>query len=628
MAMAGATGGFVMLSATRITWGFPPSWMATGLFLAIVAGLALWVTLRMLIRAERAHVLGFADAVALTAWGALLVAFGNQTVNYALQGVRGTAISGGTLALVLVALFAVTKIQKGIPRVVLAWLPAGIAVVTVIVVTKIQKGIPRVVLAWLPAGIAVVTVIVSLAGSRSPGRPTNATRNNASQNAPNIVLVILDTARADHIGFYGYERNTMPALGEWARDAAIFTRAVSPAGWTGPAHASMLSGRTVSLHGLHYASEGKALSTSAHDGIRWLPARLRDKGYYTMVVAANHQAIPTETAGFERVIRPIRPRWESSTMAAIVDHWLPLMRGLSERLRWRMPYADAKQIVDLTMAATPWGDQPLFLMVNVMDTHSPYNPPLKALRALDVEPANAFRRYRSHRALTRRWRSLPDTKTQSLVDLYDGELRCMDIQIGRLMEWIDRRFGENVVVIVTSDHGEELGEEGRIGHEYGLSQRIVHVPLVVRGPGITPGVIDSTVSVRMVDAFIDSASEGVTDLELFVRQDALGNVSERYPSTYNIHTLGKEYGRAWVSRFDGRYKAIGPSTSGFELLDVGDDTAFGQPRRASGADVETTLQEWIDDYWETYQDRREETTEFEQPTEKELRMLRSLGYID
>ncbi len=408
------------------------------------------------------------------------------------------------------------------------------------------------------------------------------------------------------------------------------TRAISPGGWTAPAHASIFSGRTVSGHGIHRrstpgTSPNASAWTRSFEGVSWLPEMLRAEGYYCLAVSANLMALPGDITGFDRVVIPGRHLWLSASVAARADGRSPLARRVNEWMRWRMPYVDARGIVDIARRAVPNDDRPLFLFVNFLDAHSPYNPPAVALRKLGVRPGHAFSRYQLHGKTTLLWGLLPDGKAQYVADLYDGELRWLDMNLETLLPWIDERYGEDAIVIVTSDHGEELGEEGRVGHEYGLSQRIIHVPLFVRGPGLAPGRLDDVVSLRSLFDFIHSCASGkVPNVEDLLDADDHGLISERYPSVANAELLGRDYYRPWVSVIDGRYKAVGPSHAGLEFYDI-EATGFDREVPASNSLVETALGTRIDEYWEEFQDRR--AGEDETLSARELDVLRSLGYL-
>ncbi len=515
---------------------------------------------------------------------------------------------------------------------------AAIGAATVLAILLLSCALRRSLPPWLALilrvspllGAALLALHLSLAYS-SYGAARESTAVAGADARPSIVLIVLDTLRADHLRRHGYERNTMPALERWAEGALAASRAISPSGWTSPAHASIFTGKTVSEHGIHYASGAKAggpvIRTRPFPGLPWLTERLSARGYRCLAVSANSMAVPPEMEGLERLLVPNRDAWARPGFGLLGDLLFPFSRRLSERLRWRTPYADAGSIAEITIRALPEGDGPFFLFVNFLDPHSPYNPPDAMLDLLDVPPARLFDRYQTHRDLTRRWEELPEGIARHVADLYDGELRFMDIHLDRLLRWLDRRLGERAVMIVTSDHGEELGEEGRVGHEYGLSQALIHVPLFVRGPGLRTGTIEPVVNlINLYDFILEAASSGRPREETLVDPGPYGAISERYPSGYNRHTLGPEYGRAWVSLIEGRHKGVGPSEEGFRLYDI-EAGGFARELPASGAAAGEDLKARIDAYWSRTRDPRDRLEDQETLSEEEIQRLRSLGYV-
>gem|GEM_PF-4684394 len=482
-------------------------------------------------------------------------------------------------------------------------------------------------LRWFPASAALALVIVSLINTSQFGKNREQTIENYPDKRPHVILIVLDTVRADHLKRRGYHRNTMPFLEKWADSALITPRAFSPAGWTSPAHASIFSGRTVSMHGVHYSSIENTLTTIPVDGIEWLPERLSLQGYYCLAVTANHLALPADNIGFHRVVSPRSIDFATCTVGGLADSYSPLMERISERMRWRMPYADAEQMVAIVKRAVPRGEGPLFLFVNFMDAHSPYNPPASSLKALDIPGRHVFSRYLRHRDLTAQWNALPAGKMEYLHDLYDGELRWLDMHLEKLVSWLDRRFGENAVIIITSDHGEELGEEGRVGHEYGLSDILIRVPIFIRGPGIKAGRIENDVTLRSLFHFILRCSSGDSpDPGILAETDAFGILSERYPLAFDVDMLGTEYGRPWVSVIEGVFKGVGPSDFGFSVYRV-DDTGFEDQDQILESSEVQNLRKKIDDYWENFRDRREKILTSRVPSDDEIKRLRSLGYL-
>ena len=600
------------LTVALVVLAKTPEWHITStslvrkLLVSAATGLIAWPAARLLMKARRVDAWGVGEIIQWALVPALVVGFASEAldrvVSGALPAAAVSAVAGG--AFLLVAVFSLGARS-----------------------TRYRSWVR-----WLPALVAVLLAAHSCisfrtCGSYDYGAPT-ARRPG---DRPHIILIITDTVRADHLKCYGYSRDTMPALERWARGGLTARRAVSPAGWTTPAHASIFSGRTVSEHGIHYGSSRQGTGvvapfmTSGFEDVSWLPDVLRDEGYHCVAVSANVLALRPEITGFDRVIIPGRASWSHSSLAARADAVSPLTRRISERVGWRMPYVDARGIVDIAMRAVPRDDRPLFLFVNFLDAHAPYNPPAPALKELGVQPGHVFPRYLLHRKITRLWDSFPEGKAQYVADLYDGELRWVDMNLELLLSWIDERYGEDAVVIVASDHGEELGEEGRVGHEYGLSQRIIHVPLFVRGPGLGQGELRDVVSLRSLFGFICSWAKGDSPgVEELVEADEHGLISERYASAANANILGRDYERPWISVIDGKHKAVGPSQGGFELYDI-EAMGFDCEVVASDPLLESALRARIDDYWEGFRDQR--TGEDEALPAREMEALRSLGYL-
>jgi hypothetical protein len=480
---------------------------------------------------------------------------------------------------------------------------------------------------WLPVGVTCLLALAAVSAASSYGAPDGPAREHEGARRPDIVLIVLDTVRADHLRSHGYGRDTMPLFGAWADDATLFERAVSPAGWTRPSHASLFSGEPVSIHGVHYSTDATRLNTAAREGVSWLPERLAGHGYTSVAVAANPLAIPRGGIGFDRLLLPGRNGWHLGTIAGLADDNSPLLQRINERLGWRMPYAVARTTVETVMRALPAAPSPLFLFVNLMDAHAPYNPPRAALADLGLDPGHPFSRYEFGGRLTERWDSLPAGADAVLADLYDGELRGMDAQLGRLLAWIDRTLGEDTVVVVTSDHGEELGEQGRVGHEWGLPQRVIHVPLVIRAPSWPAGTVADIVTIRSLDPFIEALARGEQPgIDRIAHPDAFGVVAERYPSRVNADRLGDAYFRPWVTMFAGSLKVTGPADQGMAMADIevrGFD--FAQPVFDPEAGKE--LAQKVSEYWRKHRDAREAEGEEPSMSEEELRRLRALGYI-
>lgn len=258
-----------------------------------------------------------------------------------------------------------------------------------------------------------------------------------AQERPSILLITLDTTRADHLSPYGYTRVQTPTYDRLAAEGAVFTRAYSTAPLTIVSHATILTGLTPPAHGVRDNGDfvlGEEQVTLAE--------RLSDAGYLT---AAFTSAFPTQA------------RWG---LAQGFQTYHDPLRRLPTELDWS-DQRKADRVVDDaigTLSELP-GDLPAFVWVHLFDAHAPYAPP---------EP------YASRYADA----------------LYDGEIAFASDQVGRLLDWWDRRYPDSVVLI-TADHGEGLGDGGERTHSFLLHDATLHVPLLLRGHGAAAGVVEA-----------------------------------------------------------------------------------------------------------------------------------------
>lgn len=305
------------------------------------------------------------------------------------------------------------------------------------------------------------------ATSRDPA-PRAAAR--PADGLPNVVLVVADTLRADRVGVYGYAtRPTTPALDRFAAGADVYRNAYATSSWTLPSMASMFTGLAPEEHGVHVL--GHLLPRDAPT----LAEELRALGYHTTGISANPilQAEHGFGRGFERFVQLTRLGSGFSTPTLFWSD--PLSLGAAwkpERFRWWSPKPRAARVTDEALCALGERppDRPAFVFVLYFDPHSPYNAP--------DSPE------------TRDWRFDPgETRFDPWSSfMYDREVRTLDGELSRFLEGVDEELGrDRTLVVVTSDHGEELGEEGRYGHGTNLGEALVHVPLVVRRPGQTAG---------------------------------------------------------------------------------------------------------------------------------------------
>lgn len=283
----------------------------------------------------------------------------------------------------------------------------------------------------------------------------------AEPNAPNVVLVSIDTLRADHLGTYGYARPTSPHIDRLATDGVVFENAFAPSPWTLPSHATMLTGVSPYRHGAVRADLQIA------PDVVTLAERLSRAGY--------------QTVGFVN--------------APFVGSRFGFARGF-ERFeeRFERRKHDRNEHHERVLAAAADLRQPFFLFVHYMDVHLPYHPPKRfnVFRRSAQRP-RVGKQLEVQRELADGTRHLTEDEEHALVDFYDGEILAVDSKIDQLLEVVRTRF-PNTIVVLTSDHGEEFLEHGNLFHARTLYDEVLHVPLVVAGPGVRAGLRVTTLT--------------------------------------------------------------------------------------------------------------------------------------
>ncbi|MCK5557109.1 MAG: sulfatase, partial [Candidatus Hydrogenedentes bacterium] len=309
-------------------------------------------------------------------------------------------------------------------------------------------------------------------------------------DGPNIVILLIDTLRADHLGCYGYDRNTSPEIDQLASEGVVFENAHAASSWTLPSTASMLTSLYPREHGAMSITHG--ISPMAVT----LAERLRQAGYDTAAFSANYSMVTVERGfdcgvdHFELFVK------EGSAVSADV---LNRTRKLAEK------YGEIKAVdaEELSSAALKWLDsredtsRPVFMYLHYMDPHSPYEPPPPFDTVFDPDYLGTIDGDSIFRAIHMHEFEATERDKQHIVALYDGEIAYADSQIGDFLDALDKReLLEDALVMITSDHGEELFDHESIGHGPTLYEEVIRVPLIMwqkrfERPGTT---VDSYVS--------------------------------------------------------------------------------------------------------------------------------------
>ena len=404
------------------------------------------------------------------------------------------------------------------------------------------------------AGPPAQTIDVVLAtATDGPGRPAGTAgwsrvrvlrevlheRQPARRDAPNVLLLLVDTLRADRLGCYGARPSPSPTLDRLAGEGLFFPDAVSQAPWTAPAVASILTGLQPRSHGVvgrvadAMAAGDENDPTFLPDGCRTLAEAAADTGITTVGVSTNPLVSRGSNfaRGFETFVefgselRDGGKNWASAAeVNTIFLRWLG--RNRSRRF---------------------------FAYLHYMEPHHPYTPPER----LRPPPPPDIRKEIVEGRLSR-WSDqilspagflLPAPEVDYLLRLYDAEIRGWDDELGRLTDGLDRLgVRDSTVIIVTADHGEEFQEHGRLQHGMHLYDELIRVPLLVVGPGIPR----------------ERAPEQAQGIDIFPTVAALLGVSTP-PGLPGQNLLGPRAARPAVSETNrGRL----PDGTGVELLSL------------------------------------------------------------
>ncbi|WP_284010677.1 sulfatase-like hydrolase/transferase [Haloarcula pelagica] len=327
----------------------------------------------------------------------------------------------------------------------------------------------------------------------------------------NVLFVVLDTVRKDRLSVYDPELETTPHLAEFAEEAAVFDNAVAPAPWTLPVHASLFTGLYPSEHGA--TQEDPYL-----EGATTLAESLSAAGYDTACYSSNAwiTSYTNLTAGFgdhdnffqimpsELLSGPLASVWktmnDNDTLRSVADRMVQIGNKIHEHLA-EGGGGDTKtpQVIDKTIDFVD-DSEDFFAFINLMDAHLPYHPPEEYAEefAPGVDSTEVCQNSKEYNCGAR---DIDDEEWAAIRGLYDAELAHIDDQLDRLFSHLkETGQWEDTTVVVCADHGELHGEHDLYGHEFGIYDPLVNVPLLVKHPDIDPER-DAETTVELVDLY-------------------------------------------------------------------------------------------------------------------------------
>jgi arylsulfatase A-like enzyme len=287
---------------------------------------------------------------------------------------------------------------------------------------------------------------------------------------PNIVLIVIDCLRPDHLGYQGYTRETSPFMDELAQYGTVFKRAYTNSPWTKPSVATMFTSLYPNVHNV---LNGYSVMP---DGVLTLAEILKNNGYKTYFFNGGNKFIEREYKFFQGFDTYIYRPLESYNASDITNDFLS-----------HVPKTQRKKF---------------FAYLHYMDTHPPYtrnkyNYLFTDTKNADFEPGNKNSKFRYIRLMTHTSQITDDTK-RYLVSLYDAQIRFVDECIRKIHDKLQsNNLLKNTILIITSDHGEEFWDHNNFEHGHSVYNELLHVPLIITGPGIRRSVISQTV--RLID---------------------------------------------------------------------------------------------------------------------------------
>lgn len=450
---------------------------------------------------------------------------------------------------------------------------------------------------------------------------------------PNVLLIVLDTARADRFSCMGYRRQTSPNIDSMAAEGTIYERACSTCCWTLPSHGSLFTG----LYPTQAGATSETLQLPFFNTV--LAGALKKAGYDTAAFSCNGWV--SKERGFAQGFDEFHEMWRRENRPDVTQSQGPVELTTTERVTCWIEQRKAVK-------------NPFYVFINFNCVHLPYQPPEPFLsrfvgnRGYNNEEVNRVAVVKSCWAYLGGEIKLSERDFRIMSDLYDGEVAFADQCVGQIVERLrDSGILDDTVVIVTSDHGENLGEHGRIDHMLSMYETTLHIPLFIRYPEQFRGGtrIDDLVSlVDIAPTILDlcGVQDGMEKLKpsetSLARDDrphrafvVAGNerpltgialMKDRYPS-FDTSTI--DY-RMRAIRTD-PYKLIWSISGGMELFDLQTDPGELHDLADTRVQARDKLHKMLTN-WMNRVPSAGDISLLESRDKESLEILRSLGYVE
>jgi arylsulfatase A-like enzyme len=319
----------------------------------------------------------------------------------------------------------------------------------------------------------------------------------------NVVLIVLDTQRVDRLGVYGYSRPLTPNIDQFSQKSVVFEYAVAPAHWTLPSHASIFTGEMPSVHTTN------AITSQLPESLKTIAEILSQNGFNTFGYSNNIYVGGLDN-GMYRGFNEFRSYNGIKSGRQDVDDPKKsdtLLFHIATKGITELAIRDAMERLKFIKQNKSTNN---FIFINLMEAHYPYFPPRAFLNSfapecvdnpdfVGIKPNEQFDQIIFDQIVREDYEQV-DRKIRALSNIYDAEVAYQDSLLGLLFEFLESPFfKESTLAFILADHGEMLGEHGVSGHNFGIFEELLHVPLIMRAPCLKAQRVNQKVSI--VDVF-------------------------------------------------------------------------------------------------------------------------------
>lgn len=361
---------------------------------------------------------------------------------------------------------------------------------------------------------------------------------------PNVIIIVMDTVRQDHLSCYGYKRDTSPNLDQLKRGSRIYYNAYSTSCWTSSAHASLFTGLYPIVH--KTTQENWRMS----DRLKTLAEIFSTSGYETVGIVENPML--SKYFNFDQGFSMYHETWIRSYKDRIIK-WFTNENSAFILFKRTLKKRDKRK--------------PFFMFINFIEPHSPYNSSQQFYgkflsdRSLQCEE-NMVRRYFLGKIF------FNQHELQHLNELYDAEILYVDYWIGKMIDELKKRdLWNNTIFIVTSDHGENIGDHGMMDHIFCLYESTIKIPLIIHYPQLFPCNSEDYNIVQLTDIFptllkivgIDTKKyyyQGCDLLERNLKEEKIGFYEYYYPKQVIEYFREPDRENARLKKYKRRLRAV------------------------------------------------------------------------